>query len=187
MGLAMLQSPLIAFGGLAMVGTILMAGDFTNSAQVCASDEPPTCAYFEDAPEDKVLEKRSDNFMAKDKSYTASDVKDFRPEYAYTYEACSSITGTGLMHAGTPVTNQYCLALGCNYKQCIQKRTKCNQDTGAPADDYMDNGTPTPDLFCVAAKLQSSIDPARFTAVILALVVSITMCVMGCVSRRSSD
>merc|ERR1712060_268688 len=99
------SSPLVAFGGLALVVTVLTAGYFIQSQEGCAPTEAPSCSYFEEAPEDKVLEKRSDNFMAKDKTYTNSDVKDFRPEYAYTYEACSAIAGTGLLHAGTPVTN----------------------------------------------------------------------------------
>merc|ERR1712151_358775 len=179
--LARFGHPLVSFGGLALVGTTLMTGYFTQSSETCGSDEPTTCSYFESAPEDKILEKRGDDFMRKTKAYTNSDVKDHRPEYSYNYSACSGITGTGLMHAGTPVTNSWCQALGCNYKQCVKFRVKCNQDTGLLDNDYIKNGALAPDIYCVAAKLNSNISPGNFTAVFLCFIISITMCVIGCI------
>merc|ERR1712151_1040849 len=90
-------------------------------------------------PREKVLETRSDNYIAKYKVYTPSDVSDFLPEFVYQYEACSGVTGTMLTRRGTQVTNEWCQALGCNYKQCVQKKWECN-DPSAPTTTTIYNG-----------------------------------------------
>merc|ERR1711879_770294 len=101
------------------------------------------------------------------------DLKEFRPEFAYAYEACSKRTGTGLMHSGTEVTNQWCQSLGCNYKQCLQKRWKCDRDKGTSMHEEAD-------IQCVAARIQSTMHPLHFVACLAALSVSMLMCIGGC-------
>merc|ERR1719291_672927 len=105
-------------------------------------------------PADTLLETRSGSFIAKTKTLDASDLKDFRPDYAFEYEPCSKRTGTALMHQGTAVTNQWCQALGCNYKQCVQLKFECNRDDGTSLH-------PEPEIQCVAAESQSNIEPGR--------------------------
>merc|ERR1712187_557378 len=109
------------------------------------------------------------------------DVKmaDFRPEYAYQYESCSSKTGTALMHMGTPVTNEWCQALGCNYKQCVQKKHECDREKGVPKHAE-------PMIQCVAAATQSDMQPAHFAAFLFALIGSLSMCIIGCVAPVQS-
>mmetsp|Transcript_81417 Transcript_81417/g.230714 ORF Transcript_81417/g.230714 Transcript_81417/m.230714 type:complete len:108 (-) Transcript_81417:70-393(-) len=93
------------------------------------------------------------------------------------------------MVAGSPVTNPWCLHLGCNYKQCVQKVMKCNQDNGSPDDSWKINGQglPTEEIFCVAAKLHSDMDPAKFAALLLAILMSVGMCAAGVASAGNSS
>merc|ERR1712151_56067 len=117
-------------------------------------------------------------YIAKGKADTT--LTDLRPEHAYEYEACSSKTGTALMHMGTPVTNEWCQALGCNYKQCVQKKQECDREKGVPM-----HAEPT--IQCVAAATQSDMQPAHFTAFFFALLGSLLMCVIGCVAPVQSN
>merc|ERR1712014_242948 len=124
-------------------------------------------------PAEKILEESDGTFLAKLKSVEASELKGFRPEFAFEYEACSKRTGTALMHRGTPVTNQWCAALGCNYKQCVRKTYECNQDTGTAKES-------DPTIACVDAAKQSEMQPARFVAFFFSLLASIMLCVFSC-------
>merc|ERR1719253_1310693 len=130
-------------------------------------------------PADTFLETRGDAFIAKGKTLDASDLKDFRPEYAFEYESCSKYTGTALMHQGTAVTNQWCQALGCNYKQCVQRKFECNRDDGT-------NVHAEPEIQCVAAELQSNMEPGRFVAFLFALLASLSMCMSSCIKVQSA-
>jgi len=174
--------PLLAAAGVAFVLTCMIGGNFIQEGQTCGSDEPTTCSAFVGNPAEKLLEESDGEFLAKLKSVQASELKDFRPEFAYEYEACSMRTGTALMHRGTPVTNQWCAALGCNYKQCVRKTYECDQETGIAKES-------DPVITCVAAAMQSEMQPARFVAFFFSLLVSILMCIMSCVVGvlRKSD
>merc|ERR1712187_993688 len=153
---------------------------FLSQSEVCETDEPSTCSAVLGGPSDVFLENRDDGFIAKVKDgVSASDLKDFRPEFAYAYEACSKRTGTALMHSGTEVTNQWCQALGCNYKQCVQMRWECDRDKG-------ENKHAEADIQCVAAATQSSMHPGHFVAFLAAVVMSMLMCTAGCVSGESN-
>merc|ERR1711879_225954 len=127
---------------------------------------------------DGFLDKRDDEYIAKVKD--DAKIADFRPEYSYQYESCSSKTGTALMHMGTPVTNEWCQALGCNYKQCVQKKHECDREKGVPLHAE-------PMIQCVAAATQSDIQPAHFVAFLFALLVSLSMCIMGCIAPVQSS
>merc|ERR1719436_509970 len=152
-----------------------MGGTFLQQQQVCETDQPSTCATMVGNPADAFLETRGDSFVAKAKTVAASDLKDFRPEYAFTYQPCSKHTGTALMHQGTAVTNQWCQALGCNYKQCVQQKFECNRDDGT-------NLHAEPEIQCVAAELQSNMGPGHFVAFFLAFVVSLLLCLGSCIT-----
>merc|ERR1712048_650509 len=155
-----------------------MGGVLLRQNQVCDFDEPATCAVVVNDPAETFLEKRDDEYIAKVKA--DATLTDLRPEHAYEYEACSSKTGTALMHMGTPVTNEWCQALGCNYKQCVQKKHECDREKGAPKHAE-------PMIQCVAAATQSDMQPAHFVAFFFALLVSLSMCVMGCVAPVQSS
>jgi len=178
--LSRLSSPLVAASGVAFVLTMMMGGQFIEEQQACETDEPSTCSSVVGNPSDTLLEKRDGEFIAKTKSVAPADMKEFMPENAFTYEACSSRTGTALMHAGTEVTNNWCKALGCNYKQCVQKKWACNQDDGTATD-------PDPEIHCVAATPQTTLNPAKFVAFFFALIVSLLMCMGGCVAGSPSS
>merc|ERR1712187_174360 len=70
-------------------------------------------------------------------------------------------------------TNKRCRSLGCNYKQCLQKRWKCDRDKGT-------NMHEEADIQCVAARTQSTMHPLHFVACLAALSVSMLMCIGGC-------
>merc|ERR1712187_564257 len=160
-------------GGIAFVLTMHMGSVLLRQDQVCGSDEPSTCAVIVEGPSETFLEKRDDEYIAKVKA--DANLAEFRPDHAYQYEACSSKTGTALMHMGTPVTNEWCQALGCNYKQCVQKKHECDREKGTPK-----HAEPT--IQCVAASTQSEMQPAHFVAFLFALVSSLSMCISGCVA-----
>merc|ERR1712232_975492 len=145
----------------------------------CETDQPSTCTSMVASPADVFLERRGDFFIAKAKTVDASDMKEFRPEYAFRYEPCSKHTGSTLMHQGTPVTNQWCQALGCNYKQCVQQKFECNRDDGTSLHTE-------PEIQCVAAELQSNMEPGRFVAFFLAFVVSLLLCLSSCITVQSA-
>merc|ERR1712048_1367290 len=155
-----------------------MGGTFLQQQVVCDTDQPSTCATMVGNPADTLLETRDGSFIAKTKNVSAADLKDFRPEFAFAYEACSKRTGTALMHRGTEVTNEWCQALGCNYKQCVQKRWECDRDKGA-------NKHAEAEIQCVAAAMHSSMHPGHFTAFFMAMLVSMLMCIGGCLSGES--
>merc|ERR1712176_412230 len=130
-------------------------------------------------PAGAILQTRGDAFIAKEKAWAASDLKDFRPEFAFKYEPCSKHTGTALMHQGTAVTNQWCQALGCNYKQCLQQKFECNRDDGTKLHNE-------PAIQCVAAELQSNMEPGCFVAFFFALLASFFLCLFSCVNEQFS-
>jgi len=175
-----INTTLLGAAGVAFVLTCMMGGNFIQETQSCESDEPTTCNGMVGDPSEKVLEQSDGEFLAKLKSFEASDLKDFRPEFAYEYEACSMRTGTALMHRGTPVTNQWCAALGCNYKQCVRKSYECDQETGA-------SKSSDPVITCVAAKMQSEMQPARFVAFFFSLLASILLCIVSCFTGASQQ
>jgi hypothetical protein len=178
--LSRLSSPLVAVGGVAFVLTMMMGGQFLEEQQACETDEPSTCSSVVGNPSETVLETRDGEFIAKMKSVAPADMTEFMPENAFTYEACSSRTGTALLHAGTEVTNEWCKALGCNYKQCVQKKWACNQADGTAKD-------PEPEIHCVAATTQTDMNPAKFVAFFFAIVVSLVMCLCGCIAGSPSS
>merc|ERR1712048_551125 len=155
-----------------------MGGVLLRQNQVCDFNEPATCAVVFNDPAETFLEKRDDEYIAKVKADTT--LTDLRPEHAYEYEACSSKTGTALMHMGTPVANEWCQALGCNYKQCVQKKHECDREKGVPMHDE-------PMIQCVAAATQSDIQPAHFVAFLFALLGSLSMCITGCFAPVQSS
>merc|ERR1719291_1582416 len=165
----------LAGGSLSMVLTMYMGGVFLQQEQACETDQPSTCESMVGNPAEVFLEKRGDAYIAKAKSVAATDMKEFRPEFAFKYEPCSKRTGTVLMHQGTEVTNQWCQALGCNYKQCVQQKYECNRDDGT-------NLHTEPEIQCVAAELQSNMEPGRFAAFFLALFVSVLLCICSCLN-----
>jgi len=173
-----LNSSLVAAGGVALVLSMYMGGKFVQERQTCETDEPSTCNSAVGDPSETVLETRDGDFIAKMK--TDADVKEFRPENAYEYEACSKHTGTALMHMGTEVTNQWCQALGCNYKQCVQQKWACNQDDGTQKNSE-------PEIQCVAAMTQTNMNPAQFVALFFAFVASMLMCLGGCLAGAPSS
>merc|ERR1712107_335345 len=75
--------------------------------------------------------------------------------------------------------NQWCQALGCNYKQCVQMRWECDRDKG-------ESKHAEADIQCVAAATQSSMHPGHFVAFLAAIVISMLMCVAGCLCRESN-
>jgi len=178
--LSRLSNSLVAAGGVALVLTLYMGGQFVQEQQACETDQPSTCSSVVGNPSEKMLEKRDGEFIAKLKSVTASDMKEFMPENAFAYQACSARTGTALMHSGTEVTNQWCQALGCNYKQCVQQKWACNQDDGTQKNSE-------PEIQCVAAMTQTNMNPAKFVALFFAFVASMLMCLGGCLAGAPSS
>merc|ERR1712232_887368 len=168
----------VAAGGIAFVLAMNMGGALLRQDQVCEFDEPATCVVVINGPSDTFLEKRNDEYVAKVKA--DANLAEFRPEHAYQYEACSSKTGTALMHMGTPVTNEWCQSLGCNYKQCVQKKHECDREKGTPKHAE-------PAIQCVAAATQSDMQPAHVAAFLFALLGSMSMCIIGCVAPLQSD
>lgn len=83
------------------------------------------------------------------------------------------------MHMGTPVTNEWCQALGCNYKQCVQKKHECDREKATPKHAE-------PMIQCVAAATQSNMQPAHFAAFLFALIGSLSMCILGCIAPVQS-
>ena len=183
-------SPLVAFGGIGYVATVWMAASFIEESQECGTAQPNSCSFFESAPEGALLQERDGNLIEAYKTgitLSSIELKDYRPEYAYTYEACSNQTGTGLKHGGTEATNQWCLALGCNWKQCVQKRLKCRQDDGTVDPGYLENGVEKPDVFCVAAKLKHSIHPGKFCCILFAYLIAHVTVGLGCAGGNPQD
>jgi hypothetical protein len=175
-----INTTLLAAAGVTFVLACMIGGNFIQETQACESDEPATCNALVGNPAEKVLEESDGEFLAKLRSVEASELKDFRPEFAREYEACSMRTGTALMHRGTPVTNQWCAALGCNYKQCVRKTYECDQETGLAKES-------DPMITCVAAAMQSEMQPARFVAFFFSLLASILLCVLSCVAGESKQ
>merc|ERR1712084_157389 len=70
-------------------------------------------------------------------------------------------------------------ALGCNYKQCVQKRWECDRDKGA-------NKHAEAEIKCVAAAMHSSMHPGHFVTFFMAMFVSMLMCIGGCLSGQSA-
>jgi len=160
MGLGMLNSPLVAAGGITLGAAIFLCVQKIEEGYTCPNTPSPQgCSQLTGIAE-QVLQQRDDEYITTFKEQTDANtlhgsLQSEMPEKFEVSTRCSSHTPWavgGLAHQSkgavyipwssvasfasgattTPSDAEYCAVLGCNWKECLSKEYTC-ESSGDPA------------------------------------------------------